>query len=272
MSRSLWSTSIAVVAIVLLLALAACQGASTQAPATDTVLATATVPVTATVSAADAVPATETVAASQATATMPTTSTLAAGAASQPAVAPAASTPLHFKIVPEGTEARFLIDEVLMGQSNTVVGATSGVTGDITVDPANPAAAEVGEIRIDASSLATDDNRRNGRIRNDILKSATAQYQNIVFQPTAITGMPSSVAAGEPFTFQLTGNLTILDTTAPVTFDMTVTPTSTSQLTGSGKATIRYADFGISIPRVPMVADVSDEVQLEIDFTAQAGA
>jgi hypothetical protein len=42
-------------------------------------------------------------------------------------------------------------------------------------------------------------------------------------------------------------------------------------LQGSGTATIRYADFGISIPQVPMVAGVSDDVKLEIDFTAQAG-
>ena len=159
-----------------------------------------------------------------------------------------------------------------MGQEKTVVGVTSLVTGDITVDPANPATAEVSEIRVDASSLATDDNRRNGRLRNDILKSNAAQYQYVVFEPTGIEGMPASITVGEPFTFQLTGDLTILDTTAPVTFDMTVTPVSTSQLTGSGTLAIRYADFGINIPSVPMVAGVGEEVRLEIDLTAQAGA
>jgi polyisoprenoid-binding protein YceI len=127
-------------------------------------------------------------------------------------------------------------------------------------------------IQVDASDLTTDDNRRNGRIRNDILRSGQADYQYITFQPTTLSGLPASVTEGEPFTFQATGDLTILGAAVPVTFDMTVTPVSTSELTGSGRATIRYADFGISIPSVPMVAGVSDDVQLEIDFTAQAAS
>ena len=177
---------------------------------------------------------------------------------------------LSFQIVPESSEARFLIDEVLMGQDKTVVGVTSQVSGEITVDPANPGGAQVGEIRVDAATLTTDDDRRTNRVRNDILRAGQADYQYIIFQPTAISGMPESVAEGQPFSFQLTGDLTILGIAIPVTFDMTVTPVSTSELTGSGSATIRWADFGISIPSVPMVAGVSDEVQLQIDFTAQA--
>lgn len=125
---------------------------------------------------------------------------------------------------------------------------------------------------MDASGLATDDSRRDGRIRNDILRTSQADYQYIVFTPTAISGMPDRVAEGEPFAFQVTGDLTILGTTAPVTFDMTVTPVSASQLTGSGSATIRHSDFGISIPSVPIVAGVAEEVRLEIDFTAQAAS
>lgn len=193
-----------------------------------------------------------------------------AAAAEAEAAAQPAGGALRFQIVPESSEVRFLIDEVLMGQDKTVVGATSLVSGEITVDPANPTAAEVGEIRVDASDLTTDDNRRNGRIRNDILRSSQADYQYIVFQPTAISGLPESVGEGQPFSFQVTGDLTILGVAVPVTFDMNVTPVSTSQLTGSGSATIRWADFGISIPSVPMVAGVSEEVQLQIDFTAQA--
>jgi polyisoprenoid-binding protein YceI len=264
MSRKAWSSSIVVVVgIVLSLVLAACQSEPSQAVQGSAAHSTPVAGQAAVATATTAVAADE---------AQPTVAAETAGAAAAVAEPAAGSTPLRFQIVPEGTEARFLIEEVLMGQDKTVVGATSQVSGDITVDPADPATAQVGEIRVDAGSLATDDNRRNGRLRNDILKSATAQYQTIVFQPAAISGMPDSVAVGEPFSFQLTGNLTILDTTAPVTFEMIVTPTSTSQLTGSGRATIRHADFGIRIPSVPIVAGVGDEVQLEIDFTARAGA
>ncbi len=179
---------------------------------------------------------------------------------------------ITFQITPGAAEARFLIDEVLMGQDKTVVGVTQQVSGDITVDPANPAAAQIGEIRIDARDLTTDDDRRTNQLRRNILKSGQDQYQYITFLPTSIAGMPAAVTVGEPFTFQVTGDLTIIDTTLPVTFDMTVTPVSTSSLQGSGAATVRHTDFGISIPSVPMVAGVDENVRLEIDFTAEAGS
>lgn len=256
---------VAVAAILLItLALAACQGApmpSASAPGATTAAAAAASTEAATTEAAAA--ATEPAAATEA----PAAATEAAASATQ-----GASAARHFQIVPDGTEARFVITEVLMGQDKTVVGKTAGVTGEITVDPATPASAQIGEIRVDASSLKTDDDRRNRQLRNNILKSGTAQYQYVVFKPTGITGMPESVTVGTPITFQVTGDLTILDKTAPVTFDMTVTPESTDVLKGSGKATVRYADFGISIPNVPFVANVGDNVQLELDFTAQASA
>jgi polyisoprenoid-binding protein YceI len=163
-----------------------------------------------------------------------------------------------------------LIDEVLMGQDKTVVGVTQQVSGDLTVDPANPAAAQIGEIRIDARDLTTDDDRRTNQLRRNILRSGQDQYQYITFRPTSLSGMPAAVAVGETFTFQVTGDLTIIDTTLPVTFDMTVTPVAENTLQGSGAATVRYADFGISIPSVPFVAGVQDDVRLEIDFTAAA--
>lgn len=272
-----WTRSLAAIAFVLLLtpALAACQGeqtpaapaAATEAAATEAVTTeTVATEEVATEEAAAEAAATESVA-TEAVAVEAPTEAVAEAAAAQPA-----SAPLRFQIVPESSEVRFLIDEVLMGQDKTVVGVTSLVSGEITVDPTNPTGAQVSEIRVDASDLRTDDDRRNGRIRNDILRSGQAEYQYIVFQPTAISGLPESVAEGQPFNFQVTGDLTILGTAIPVTFDMTVTPVSTSQLTGSGSATVRYADFGISIPRVPMVAGVSDDVRLEIDFTAQAAS
>jgi polyisoprenoid-binding protein YceI len=195
----------------------------------------------------------------------------AAPADAAPVAEAGAAGPITFRFVTDGTEARFLIDEVLMGQDKTVVGVTSLVDGELTVDPSNPAAVQVGAIRIDASDLTTDDDRRTNRVRNDILKSSQEAYRYITFTPTSITGLPATAAAGDSFSFQVIGDLTILDTTLPVTFDISVTAVDDATLQGAGTATIRYADFGISIPQVPMVASVSDDVKLEIDFTAQAG-
>jgi hypothetical protein len=53
-----------------------------------------------------------------------------------------------------------------------------------------------------------------------------------------------------------------------VTFDASVTPRSASELEGTASTSIRFADWGISIPSVPFVAGVSDQVKLELDFVA----
>lgn len=66
----------------------------------------------------------------------------------------------------------------------------------------------------------------------------------------------------------MTGDLTIRDVTRPVTFDATVTRGSSDRLEGTATTTVRYADWGISIPQVPMVASVSDALRLELDFVA----
>jgi hypothetical protein len=51
---------------------------------------------------------------------------------------------------------------------------------------------------------------------------------------------------------------------------MTVQASSDARLEGTATATIAYADYGISIPQVPQVASVADQVRLELDFVAAA--
>ncbi len=246
MLKRSYATTLLLAALILLLA--ACQSQPT--PAAPAVEST---PVPATAAPVQAQPATN--------------DTAAASDSSESASAGA----LTLRFVGSGTEARFLIDEVLMGQDKTVVGVTSLVEGELTVDPNDLSTVQVGEIRIDARDLKTDDDRRTNRLRNDILKSAQDAYRYITFTPTRVEGLPASAAPGDTLSFQVTGDLKIIDTTQPVTFAMNVTAVDPTTVQGSGTATIRYADFGINIPRVPMVASVEDEVILEIDFTAQAG-
>lgn len=250
--------------------LAACQGGGSPTPTP-----TAT-PAPAAATAVETQPSSAN-AAAEASASDAAAATTEAGASAEQAstenqtseAAPEASGPVTLRFVSDGTEARFLIDEILMGQPKTVVGVTSRVEGEITVDPANPASVQVGEIRIDARDLTTDDNRRNNRLHNDILRSNQDAYRYIIFRPTNIEGLPLTVDIGDAFQLQVTGDLTILDTTLPVTFDMEVTVVDENTVRGSGSAIVRYADFGIRIPSVPIVAGVADEVLLEIDFTAQ---
>jgi polyisoprenoid-binding protein YceI len=170
----------------------------------------------------------------------------------------------------EGSQARFYINEVLLGSDKTVEGITPDVTGDIQFDLTSPSSATVGTITINARTLTTDDNRRNGQIQNRILQSAEDEYQYITFEPTSISGLPETAAVGDTFNVQMIGNLTIRGMTLEKTFDVAVTVASESQLTGLGSTTITHQEYELSIPRVPLVASVEDDVRLEIEFNAVA--
>ena len=186
---------------------------------------------------------------------------------------PAESSPAMqtFQIVREQSEARFIIDEELRGSPKTVVGVTSLVAGEISLDPANPAQTQVGPIQIDARDLTTDDNKRNGAIRRFVLQSNKDEYQFITFTPTAIAGLPEAVNMGDTFEFQITGDLTIRDQTNPETFTVSVSADAENEISGLASATVVYADYGLFIPDVPFIANVADEVKLELEFVAAGG-
>ena len=187
----------------------------------------------------------------------------------EPTEEPVAATgPIVFEIVQDESEARFIIDEVLRGAPKTVVGITNQVAGQIAVDPADPASAQVGQISINARTLATDSDMRNRAVKNRILQ--TDAYEFVTFQPTQLTGLPESAAAGEPLSFQIVGDLTIRDTTKQVTFDVTLTPVDETRLEGLATLTIPYRDFNLAIPDAPAVDTVADNVTLELEFVAVA--
>jgi polyisoprenoid-binding protein YceI len=175
-----------------------------------------------------------------------------------------------FEISADESKVSFTLGEILNGSPNQVVGTTNQIAGQIGVDFSNPANSQIGEIRIDARSLATDSSMRDRMIRGQILQSARDEYEFISFKPTAISGLPSSVTMGTAFNFQVTGDLTIRNVTRPVSFDVTVTPESTSKISGTATATVKRDDFGLTIPNVPSVTQADEEVKLQIDFVAAA--
>jgi len=259
MAYSVWRTPAQASAPIEAIPLAATSaGASTSAAAVE---ATPDVADTASTSeAAASVDPTATVEVAAASASAPeTTETEAAASSAGPVIA---------QIVPEESEVRFLIDEVLNGAPKTVVGTTNQVAGEIAVDPNDPGQTRVGVIQVNARTLATDSGMRNRTIANRILQ--TGQYEFITFTPTSIVGLPEQGAIGQAYTFQMVGDLTIRDVTQQVTFDVSATAQSENRLEGTARTAVRYADYGISIPSVPQVASVGDEVKIEIDFVAAA--
>ncbi len=189
-------------------------------------------------------------------------------AATQVSEVAVSETAKKFVFVDGATNAQFIIDEVLRGSPKTVVGSTTDVAGTFTVDFANPAEIVFSPILINARTFVTDDDRRNRAIKNRIL--LTDRYEFITFEPKRIEGAPERVEGGQTYTFQVVGDLTIIGTTREVPFEVEATVVDENRIEGTARTVIRYADWGISIPKVPIVASVADEVTLVLDFVAEA--
>jgi len=197
-------------------------------------------------------------------------------APTEPAAAPSpaaggAGNVVVFRIVPDQSQARFQVDEILGGEPNTVVGTTSDVSGEIRGDFASSQTVQLGPIQVDMSTLKTDNNFRNRALHDFILSTGSQENRYAVFQLTSVEGLPPAVSLGTAYPLTLTGELSLHGVTRTVSFDATVTPVSQTRLEGTASVSLPYSDFGVNIPRLPpQVASVGDTVTLQIDFVAEA--
>lgn len=175
-----------------------------------------------------------------------------------------------YRISQADSTVEYNIYELLNGADKTVVGSTNQVAGDILLDLNDLAQTQIGAISINARTFATDDERRDNSVARFILQSEDDANEFITFQPTSITGLSSSAAVGDTLEFQVMGDLTIAGVTQSATFTVSATLESADQLTGHGEATVQRSAFNLSIPNVPFVANVGDEVTLKLDFVANA--
>lgn len=190
--------------------------------------------------------------------------------ASAPIQAPDLSTGTGtlFRINSADSEVRFIIHEMLLGEPKTVVGTTDQVAGEMRIDFQNPQASQLGAIRINVRTLATDNEFRNKALRGQILQSTQPEYEFATFTPVQLISLPEKVMPGQLVKFQIAGTLNVHGVTRDVTFDAELTLVDLTHVTGTAVATVHYKDFGISIPEAPGVAGIGEEVRLEIAFTA----
>jgi polyisoprenoid-binding protein YceI len=177
-----------------------------------------------------------------------------------------------YEVVDGESEARFIIEEVLRGEPNTVVGTTSGIDGSVAVEFRSNDI-EIGEFVINVRTIETDDEVRDRTIRTLILESSKDEFEFSTFRPTQVTGLPETIEVGDRLSLQVTGELTVRDVTDSVTFDMSLDLRSEEEIRGSAATTIRWEQFDITIPYVggnSIVASVEDQVDLEMEFVARA--
>jgi polyisoprenoid-binding protein YceI len=175
-----------------------------------------------------------------------------------------------FVIVPEETTASYSIDEVFINENNrlnTAVGVTSVVEGQFTLNRADPAASDFGEFTVDISTLQSDSNRRDNRIRQEWLESA--RFPIATFVVKEVRNFPPNPQEDQPMLFQLVGDLTLKETTREVTWDVTAM-LSDDRLTGVAKTFILLEDFNIPVPNIVGILRVTDGATVTLKFVFRA--
>jgi polyisoprenoid-binding protein YceI len=181
-----------------------------------------------------------------------------------------------FTIVPEDSEAAYLVSEEffsgavqqlgqVLGLTDTV-GRTREIEGEFALDftAVNPLVS--GEFTVDLRTLVSNESRRDNRIRSEWLESN--RYPMAEFVATAVENFPANYREGQTATFQLLGNMTIREISQPVIFDVTAA-LSGNTIAGTATADMRMTDFGFNPPAMANLFTVADEFTVEITFTAR---
>jgi polyisoprenoid-binding protein YceI len=190
-------------------------------------------------------------------ATLAPTTTLAA--------APAAA--LVFQVRPEQSKATFRVREQLagVGLPSDAVGATGAVTGQLAFRPDGAVVREASKVSVDLRELRSDDPRRDSFIKQNTLQ--TERFPFAEFVPSRAEGLPSPLPAAGEHAFRLAGQLMVHGVPKDVSWEVRARRAG-GDVTGRATTTVRFGDFGMVPPRVPVVMSVVDEIHLELDFAA----
>jgi polyisoprenoid-binding protein YceI len=156
-----------------------------------------------------------------------------------------------------GSQAGYRVKEVLFGQSNTAVGRTSGVTGELAIDGTTVSRTK---ITVDMTTVKSDQARRDGQFQGRIMETGT--YPTATFELTKPIELGTLPAAGAAVTKQATGMLTLRGTTKQVTVDLTARR-SAATIEVQGSIPVLFADW--KIPN-PSFATITTEDHGELEF------
>ena len=170
----------------------------------------------------------------------------------------------HLEIM-DGSYASYRVTEQLAGISfpNDAIGTTPTVAGTMVI-AADGSIAPGSKLTIDLRNLKSDQDQRDGYVKNRTLEVEKFPYAEFV--PTKIQGLPLMIPTQGQTGFQLTGNMTIHGVTKEVTFQGIATFGRDSTVAGRGKTSFSFGTFGLTKPTLARLISVEDKIDLEVVF------
>ncbi|HEU5217505.1 MAG TPA: YceI family protein [Gemmatimonadales bacterium] len=173
--------------------------------------------------------------------------------------------PVHLVLAPDGNEVRFIVKEQLVGFDlpNDAVGKSSAITGGIRLDGTGKVDSAGSTITVDLASLKSDRDRRDGFIKRRTL--AVDSFPTASLTITEIRGLPAVLPSSGTLSLTLVGNFTVHGVTRPTTWEVSAVASGDS-FAGKASTHVKFGDFNMTPPRVPIVLSVVDDILLEYDF------
>lgn len=167
-----------------------------------------------------------------------------------------------YTVVADQSQASYTVSEKVVGLSlpRDAVGVSELVSGSIVLGSGG-ALQQGSKLTVDLRDLTSDQPRRDNFIKRTTLRTDT--YPNAVLVPTAISGLPWPLPQSGSLDIQVTGGLTVRETTKTVIWKGTATfdgPTVTVDLATD----VTFDDFQLRRPTVGPILAVSDPIHLEV--------
>ena len=175
-----------------------------------------------------------------------------------------ASTGLAGTWVPDTTQNTFLgyrvVEQLANIGTNTAVGRTKVVTGSVVLTETQATSAT---ITADLTKLASDNNLRDGQLRNQAIE--TNKFPNATFVLSGPVALPEGLAKGEATSVTLNGKLTLHG----VTKDISVPAQAQLKdglLVVVGSIDLKFSDYSINSPRGASVLSIDDHGIMELQL------
>jgi polyisoprenoid-binding protein YceI len=159
-----------------------------------------------------------------------------------------------------GTFVGFRIKENLAQiGSTTAVGRTGDVTGSMRIAGTQVTSAK---FDVDLTTITTNQSRRDDRVQQAL---ETDQFPTATFELTSPIELGADASSGEEVDVTAKGNLTIHGVTKAVEF-----PLQAKLVNGTvvvvGSLDVTFSDYGVEVPRAPVVLSVDDHGILELQL------